>query len=231
VTSVQPVKNILQLRQLLAERFPAVRTLSETQPARASAVHPTGIAPIDTLFNGGLPARGIIELVCPGAGGALILPQFLRQARASGQWLALIDGLDSFDPTSLAPDTLARLLWVRCRDAAQALQAADLLLRDGNLSLVLLDLRINPPAQLRKISGTVWHRFQRLLEQTPTALLVITPRALVSSAQARLTVRGMFTLDALEQSDEESLAQLEFQLQPRRMFAEEPPHATAAEAG
>jgi hypothetical protein len=225
---VTPGQNIIQLRQLLAERFPAVRTFSENPPAQAP-VHPTGVAPIDSLLSGGLPKSGIIELVCPatGAGSALLLPQLLRHAHAAGQWLALIDGLDSFDPTPLRSETLARLLWVRCQRADHALQAADLLLRDGNLPLVLLDLHINPPAQLRRIPGTVWYRFQRLIEHTPAALLVITPRDLVRSAHARLSMRSAFTLDALDQTREKSLAQLKFQLQPRRAFAEEPPAAVA----
>jgi multidrug efflux pump subunit AcrA (membrane-fusion protein) len=65
---------------------------------------------------------------------------------------------------------LSRLLWVRCRQASEALQAADILLRDRNFPLVVLDLKLNPSTQLRRIPGTVWHRFGRLLEQQRTAL-------------------------------------------------------------
>ena len=49
---------------------------------------------------------------------------------------------------------LSRLLWVRCRGAAEAMKAADLILRDGNLPLVLLDLAGNPPAQFWDIPAT-----------------------------------------------------------------------------
>ena len=86
----------------------------------------------------------------------------LRQARRANQWVALVDAQDSFDPSKLGEAVFSRLVWVRCRDAAQALKATDLLLRDGNLPLVLLDLQMNPAAELRKIPATTWHRWQRL---------------------------------------------------------------------
>jgi hypothetical protein len=228
---MQSVRNIIQLRQLLAERFPGVRTLAELPPARAPARQPTGVPSMDALLGGGLPKGGLVELVSAhtGAGGALLLPRLLQQAHAAGHWLALIDGVDSFDPTPLDPAVLSRLLWARCRDAAQALKAADLLLRDGNLSLVLLDLQINPASQLRKIPGTVWYRLQRLIERTSIALLVLTPRVLVPSAQTRLVLRGRFSLESLGQSSEELLARLQFTLAPRRVAVQ--PAVAMAEAG
>jgi len=42
-------------------------------------------------------------------------------------------------------------------------KATDLLLHDGNLPLVLLDLQFLPSRALRKIPPSTWHRFGRLV--------------------------------------------------------------------
>ncbi|HXG48428.1 MAG TPA: hypothetical protein VNO52_12440, partial [Methylomirabilota bacterium] len=99
---------------------------------------------------------------------------------------ALVDGADSFEPAAADGDVLARLLWVRCARADEALKAADLLLRDPNLPLVVIDLKMNPVRQLRQISSSVWHRLARLLEPHETTVLVITPRPLVTGATCRV---------------------------------------------
>ena len=52
----------------------------------------------------------------------------------------MIDGRDTFDPQSQPPGACDSLLWIRCRAAKDAVRAADLLLRDGNLPLLLIDL-------------------------------------------------------------------------------------------
>ena len=50
------------------------------------------------------------------------------------------------------------------RNALDAVKAVDLLLRDGNFPLVVLDLVLNDSAELRKIPQTNWYRLQRLVE-------------------------------------------------------------------
>src|SRR5262245_7763089 len=211
------IQNIVQLRQLLAERFPNLRTLAPdaTRPTHAEASRwPTGLEQMDELLHGGLPKGGITELIAQnsGSGSALIAVSLLRRVYETNQWLALIDGRDSFDPTGLDNTLLTRLLWVRCGDAAQAMKAADLLLRDGNMPVAFLDLRVNPRAQLRRIPATTWYRLQRILEQTTTALLVLTPCAMVSSAHARLCLHSQFTLGSLTQNEEDLAASLKIEL-------------------
>lgn len=93
------------------------------------------------------------------------------------------------NPASFPADLLAHLVWVRCASTtAAALQAADLLTRDANLGLVVLDLRRAPEAELRRIPSTQWYRLQRAVESTNLALVVETPRACVPSAQVRFTL-------------------------------------------
>ena len=110
-------------------------------------------------------------------------------------------GRDSFDPQSLGQARLHNLLWVRCMKAFDAVKAADLLLRDGNFPLVILDLVLNVPEELRKIPQTTWYRLQRLVEVAPTAFLVLTRASILSSAQLKLSLENAWTLADLEQDD------------------------------
>ena len=114
---------------------------------------------------------------------------------------------------------LARLLWVRCRSADEALKAADLILRDNNVPLVFLDLAANPARQLRKIQSTAWFRFQRILEQASTVCVVLTPVTMVSAAPVRITLKpAAFSLDMLERNREELLGELKFEIADARRF-------------
>jgi hypothetical protein len=214
------VQNAIQLRQFLAERFPGVRLFSEAEAGKVGSCCPTGLPQIDGLLEGGLPKGAITELVRDDkmAGSGLVLSSILRHAQH--QWVGLIDGRDCFDPTSL-DFQLSRLIWVRCQDAVDALKAADLLLRDGNLPLVLLDLGFNPLPQLRRTPSTMWYRLQRLIEHKSTALLVITPRPTVSSAKARLYLTGDFQLDALGRPQDQLLRQLKVTVLNKRFHSEE----------
>jgi hypothetical protein len=80
-------------------------------------------------------------------------------------------------------------------------QAADLLLRDGNFPLVVLDLVLNAPEELRKIPQTNWYRLQRLVEAAPAAFLVLTRTSIISSAQLKLSLDNAWKLADLEQRD------------------------------
>lgn len=207
-------KSILELRELLAKTATVFRTASELAPAKMPSVWPTGWSKMDQLLEGGLPSGALTELIVSpkGSGGASVIRRLLEQCSQTSRGMALIDALDSFDPSSCGNELISRLLWVRCANPEQALKAADLLLRDGNVPLVLLDFGMNTPAQLRKVSSTVWYRFQRVLEKTTVALLVLTPSAMVSSAQYRLSLRGKFSVKALAQTPEQLLEELEINL-------------------
>jgi hypothetical protein len=194
VNTGSPSPKILQLRELLAQKFPA--------PTLRHGAHlATGIASLDGALGGGLWKGGIVEVVAerPSSGAASLVRGVLAQAAANGLWTALVDGADSFDPHALGASSLARLLWVRCRTAEEALQCTDLLLRDGNLPLVCLDLKANPPAELRRLSGPSWYRLQRMLEPTAIAFLAVTPFALLPCADVRLRLHARFSLAAVEE--------------------------------
>jgi hypothetical protein len=179
------------LRQLLRERFPS-SARGRTAPLA------TGLPGLDGQ-TGGLPRPALTELVCtaPGCGSQLFLGQLLTVTRRDGRRVALVDAGDAFDPGSWPAPALEHLVWVRARNANEAMAAADLLARDANFGLLLLDLRHTPFAQLRRIASTTWYRLQRALEPTTLAAVVITPFALVPSAHLRLELRVSHPLDSL----------------------------------
>ena len=187
---------IIDLRKLLAERFP--------HPAfpRATRLF-TGLTFVDQPAGGGLPRSAITELISPriSAGSASLIQALIRGAYRDNYFLALIDGRDSFDPCGLENISLRYLLWVRCSKAFEAVKAADLLLRDGNFPLVIVDLVLNSPEELRKIPQTNWYRLQRLVELIPTACLVLTRYEMVGSAQLKLVLENSWNLETLEKQD------------------------------
>lgn len=209
---MRATNNIVELRQLLAERFPHLRQ-GVPVPA-AIETRSCGVPELDAVLGGGLPRGEFTELVADGdgSGSAQIIHACLRQVAAEGQFLALVDGSDSFDVTAVDPVVLSRLLWVRCADASEAFKATDLLLRDRNFPLVILDLKLNPAAQLRKISGSVWHRYGRLIEQNRATVLVVTPFQFVSGAACRVRLESRLGLDALSKSPESVKSELRFTL-------------------
>ncbi len=196
-----PSANIIQLRQLLSDKFPGLR-LQLNDQAAPDRLWPTGLPQLDAPLAGGLPKGALIEIVSGGnsSGGATVLRALLTRSAADRQIVTLIDGQDALDVTQMEEAILARLLWVRCTSAEEAVKAADLVLRDANLPLVLVDLKMAPPAQLRRISSTTWYRFQRLMEETGTTCVIFVPAPVVGAAQIRVTLTGGFTLDALEQA-------------------------------
>ena len=178
---------IIQLRKILAERFP--------HKSGTHLLTSTGWSPLDSLLGGGLPKGSITQLVIPSisAGGAIVLHEIIEAMQQHSQCVALIDGKNSFEPSTGYP----LLLWIRCQNVAQALKATDLVLRDSNLPLSILDFKQNSDAELRKIPGTTWYRFQRIIEENKSTLLTITRHPLVSSAQISIMLTHQLRFDDL----------------------------------
>src|SRR6202162_1930088 len=179
----------------------------------ATSLLPTGVEFFDQIAGGGLPKSAITELISPqaSAGSASLIHALLRSAQRDQHFVALIDGSDSFDPGSSDNSVLRHLLWVRCRKAFDAVKAADLLLRDGNFPLVIVDLVLISMEELRKIPQTSWYRLQRLVEAAPTACLIINRQSLVSSAQLKIILENSWMLENLEK--ENAISNLRFHTQ------------------
>ena len=215
---------IIDLRNLLAIRFPQA-----PMPVGTRLV--TGLAFFDQPVGGGLPKGAITELISPrrSAGSASLVHAFIRGAYRDKYFVALIDGRDSFDPCALANSILHQLLWVRCIKALEAVKAADLLLRDGNFPLVIVDLILNSAEELRKIPQTTWYRLQRLVESVSTACLVLTRYEMVSSAQLKLVLENSWNLETLAKHD--AISQLRIVVKRSYLKSMVPPSVAAATYG
>jgi len=201
------VISLAAVREALAARFPEAAPL----PVRHWV---TGWAEIDAL-EGGVPHNAVTELCsAPGCGG-FFLHQVLASLRERRGLAALVDGGHAFDPGSYDAGAFPRLLTVFCETAEQSVKVTDLLLRDGNLPLVLLDLQAMPLRSLGRIPSSTWHRFQRLVERSGTALVVLTPQPIVEAARVRITLRASWSLAALKRPRRELFENIQAQVYRR----------------
>jgi hypothetical protein len=176
------------LRALVAEKFPQ-------SPGRHEGRLPIGCKTFDQ--KGGFLRGAVTEVCGSSASGPLLLAAVVDSAVRYGFFVGLIDAANSFEPSDWTDDHLRRILWVMCGAARPAIRAADILLRDGNLPVLILDLQMLPMRQLRRIPASTWHRFQRVIEPTAAVLIVLTPQPMVEGAAARLAIRTDLTLAAM----------------------------------
>jgi hypothetical protein len=201
------VVSIAAFREELAARFPQAAPLAVRHWA-------TGWEEIDAV-EGGLSHNAVTELCSSAACGGIFLHRVLASLREKRGLAALVDGGRTLDPGSYDAPALARLLTVFCETAEQSVKVTDLLLRDGNLPLVLLDLQAMPLRSLGRIPASTWHRFQRLVERSGTALVVMTPQPIVEAARVRITLRGNWSLTALKRPRHELFTSIRVQVYRR----------------
>jgi hypothetical protein len=204
--------SIAALRQLVADRLPGSMNRDRTGSA-----FPTGVPALDEALGGGLASGALTEIVSAGAGsgGQLVQLCLLAAAAGRGRRAVLVDAADAFDPQTAGADALRATIWVRCNDVATAMQAADLLVRDANLGLVILDLRSCPQSALRRTPATAWYRLQRAAEGVGMPFVVQTSQALAPSAAFRVALsaaRRTFGIDACERDRDSLRADLEVEV-------------------
>jgi hypothetical protein len=103
-----------QIEAALEKKIPSALTPT---PKIRSAVHPTGIGPLDELLQGGLPQGALSEFVGPECSGRTsIALSFLARMTQEERVCAWIDVSNALDPASAAAAgvDLRRLLWLRC---------------------------------------------------------------------------------------------------------------------
>jgi hypothetical protein len=206
-----PPGKIIELRQILAQRFPA-------QNSSPIALIATGLPGLDQILGGGLLRGAITQLIAPlpSTGSTLFLQEMIHAFQQQAQLVALVDGADCFEPVSIAD----HFLWVRCRYALEAVKATDLLLRDGNIPVTILDLKQNREVELRRIPGQTWYRLQRVAEETQTTLLLLTRHRLAPNAGINLHARSALVSADLSSFSSTLIAALCFQAQRRKPFRE-----------
>jgi len=181
------------------ETFRALRAKLEAEAAAAPPPREsvfTGVRALDEA-GGGLLRGALTEFSGSSGHGSLFLSALLEMCGRERWHMALIDAADQFEPADWDAAALRRMLWVRCREAKKALRAADLLLRDGNLPLIVLDLAGVPAAQLQKIPASAWHRFQRVVEESRVTMVVLSLRPMVEGARVRIEGEGRLGLEAM----------------------------------
>jgi recombination protein RecA len=136
----------------------------------------TGIGDLDGLIEG-CPRGRITEIVGPvSSGRTTLLHAILAEATRLGEFCAVIDTANAFDPASAqaAGIDLRRLVWIRCNgNAEHAIKAADLLVHSGGFGVIAFDLCEVPSRVTRRIPLSWWYRFRRAIESTPSVFLVL----------------------------------------------------------
>lgn len=128
---------------------------------------PTGVDALDrVLASGGLPRGRLTEVV--GATGKLsLLRQIVDAAVERGEWVAYIDASRTLAPRDWAHLGHVEGVWIlRPPEAAKAAWCADVLLRSGAFSLVVLD-------SAPRISHAVAVRLTRLARESNAAFVTV----------------------------------------------------------
>ena len=217
--------NIVAFRDFLRARFPEAHASMQV-PEAAAALSPVfGLEVLD-LCKG-----AITEVVAPSlsCGAGLLLNELLQHEKTCREFTALVDGCDAFDPWSLESSALERMLWVRCREPAQAVRATDLLLRDGNIPLVILDLQSHPARAVQSLPSSSWHRLRMLAEKSGCSLCAFTPVRTVTCARTRVRLTQRFDLSDQDKDRATLLSALSLQVDRQRAKVplSEPVRATA----
>lgn len=131
-------------------------------------------------------ARGAVSEVTGlrSSGRTSFLVSVLVEATARGEYGAVVDAGDHFDPLAAAQAGVAleRLLWMRCGgNAEHALKAADLVAHGGGFGVICLDLADAAPRVLNRIPLSYWFRFRRAVAGTPAVFLVLGAQPLARS--------------------------------------------------
>ena len=200
---------VAALRDLLHQKFP------ETE-VRAAGALPTGLEDLDQA--GGLAQGVVTEVVGPVSAGALFIEVMLGVLSRQRCFGALVEAGNFFNPQDAGPAALQRLLWVRSPGLMTAVKAVDLLLRDGNLRVLLLDLQMVPDRKLRRIPASTWHRFQRLVEVSGMALVILKSQPAIEAARVRIAIWQRWKLEAMRQRRRQLIERLSVQIFERRQF-------------
>jgi hypothetical protein len=217
-----------ELRALLKERFPQAHAAGRSAHdavVKTTAVETTAVAtspPREVLVTAQEvlhPAPGTFtEVTSPlsGYGSILTLTGLLLKSLGRSHPTALVDGKDSFEPTTLPAALMPFLLWVRCRNLGEALRATDILVQDGNLPIVVLDLQLIPESELRQTPGSTWQRLRMTTAQSHVSLVAFTPCQTISAAHIRFALQQRSSLDLLERPMHEALGEIKAHRVTRR---------------
>src|SRR6185312_13257863 len=170
------------IRSQVESRIPGAL---KTYERRNRGVFHTGIPAVDRY---GIP-KGALTEICSdrdgSSGKTSVLTSLTATLTQEGHFCALVDAGGSFDPegAKISGVVSNRLLWIRGREKhgnkkmltplEQAFKAADILVQNGGFDLIAVDLSSVSEPALRKVPLTTWFRFARVIENTDSALMVL----------------------------------------------------------
>jgi hypothetical protein len=169
-------------------------------------------------FVGGVPRGRITEIVGGASSGrTTLLHRLLAQAGANGEYCAVVDTANAFDPESaaMAGVRLDTLIWVKCSgNVEHAFKAADMLIHSGGFGVVALDLCEASAQATQRIPLSYWHRFRRAVAGTQTMMVVLGRDAnakscaslLVEAKRAKSGFTGSFPAKLLQNAEFEVTA-------------------------
>ena len=165
------------IREHVQAALPRLHLPLVLEPGPKKETLSTGIAAIDALTHGGVPRQSMTEIAGESSSGrTTILLSLIARSTRNGEYCALIDTHDAFDPqTAVAAGAdLPHLLWIRCGGNAEyALKAADRIVQAGGFGLIAFDLADTDLFTARRIALASWFRLRHGVEKTPTALVVL----------------------------------------------------------
>ena len=171
--------SVSALRQQLAALLPPPR-------AGDGVAIPTGIEALDrALSDGGVPSGRLTEIQgARGSGRTTLVRHLVQTAVEARRWVAVIDGSRTLAPREWAEAGDSGRLWmIRPHGADRSAWCADILLRSGAFSLVVLD---SPPP----LSRQVVVRLTRLAKEHDVALVIVGDSPVIGSAvRLRITRR------------------------------------------
>ena len=171
--------SVSALRQQLAALLPPPR-------AGDGVAIPTGIEALDrALSDGGVPSGRLTEIQgVRGSGRTTLVRHLVQTAVEARRWVAVIDGSRTLAPREWAEAGDSGRLWmIRPHGTDKSAWCADILLRSGAFSLVVLD---SPPPLSRQVAV----RLTRLAKEHDVALVIVGDSPVIGSAvRLRITRR------------------------------------------
>lgn len=202
---------VVALRRLLDERHPVARP-------KSARLIPYGVPVLDEILGGGLRTGVLTEFVSERAstGNQSALGSLLVTTRHKGQRVALVDAAGAFDIEGLNDEVIAHVVWVRCATLGECWRAADLVARDPNYAVTVIDVRGRPLREVARTRDSIWTRLQRAAEQAETAVLIQSDSAIVPNAAFRVVFSESLKPESLTLPRRELMHILSAKLHRRR---------------
>ena len=183
----------------------------------------SGSQAVDQKLAGGYAPGRITEIVepLPSRGAQSMIHHALAQARRQLRYVALIDANNQFDPQSECTSHLECLLWVRISKIQEIVKACDILIRDGNFSLLILDLRNTTTGRKHYIRANEWYRIQRVCEKSRVAFVAFTDKSTIPCAHSRLQLTSALPPDIFDQPLAEPVSFIECESLKQHSFRQD----------